>query len=77
MPWKPRPCHELTCTGLIAWLKNQQTGALVPADWDSLDTDEKEAYARNDPALVFLPAKHRSHFKTCTKPGRFGRKGKA
>ena len=80
----PKPCEELTCHGLIAFLRNPQTGRLVPADWDSLDNDEKEAYERGGfeerggtanwkKEVCFIPLKHVSHYKTCANPQRFTR----
>ena len=74
---RPTPCRELTCTGLIAWLKNPQTASVCPVDWDSLTTDEKETYMRRED-LYFVPmSHHRMHHKTCTKPGRFTKENKA
>jgi len=72
---EPTPCRELTCNGLIAWLKgkvNPKTGlpATVPVEWDSLTNDEKERYELGE-RFDRDPSRHRLHAQTCTNPGRF------
>lgn len=69
----PKPCAELTCHGLLAFLRNAETGRLVPADWDTLSTEEKEHYEAGR-EICFIPEKHVSHYKTCKNPNRFTRR---
>ena len=57
-------CREQTCNARIVWLKTE-TGKNMPVDADTVEADDTE----------YDGARHTSHFKTCSAPGRFS-KGK-
>ena len=69
----PKSCDELTCHGLIAFLRNPESGRLVPADWDTLSNEEKEHYEEGR-EIVYQKERHVSHYKTCKNPRRFTRR---
>lgn len=57
-------CTEATCAKLIVYLPNPKTGKTVPVDAQTVAA----THDHFDGALG-----HVSHFKTCTKPGRFSK----
>lgn len=56
-------CREQTCGARIILLKTR-VGRIMPVDADSVEADDNE----------YDPQRHKSHFVTCTAPGRFRRK---
>lgn len=68
---KIETCSEPTCGKQFVYVESVRTpGAMVPVDVDSLSETEKQA----DRPLQYVPGRHVSHFKTCTKPQQFSRK---
>lgn len=58
------PCREPSCRKPIVFLRNPKTGANVPVDAETVQSD----HDHYDAALG-----HVSHYKTCAKPGGFSK----
>lgn len=69
-------CVEDTCKAEFIFLDNPASGNRVPVDVDSLSEDEvaEIALTKRTDGITYDPERHVSHFKTCTKPGRFTRR---